>query len=150
VTHPQPRADMKIRTNQVSPGGAQCDMMVCAHTPVCLDLGTLRDLTGFDADRNVDGVVDRRAARRHRCASAGRHRVSPLCGISLRRWANGGKDDGDVAAVWAVLGRLGLVSIVDEVVGARRSDAGASVGTYLASGSDPWHLDLTTVTYFAP
>jgi transposase len=39
---------------------------------------------------------------------------------------------GDVAAVWGVLGRLGLVSIVDEVVGARRSDAGASVGTYLA------------------
>jgi transposase len=39
---------------------------------------------------------------------------------------------GDVAAVWGVLVRLGLVSIVDEVVGARRSDAGASVGTYLA------------------
>jgi transposase len=39
---------------------------------------------------------------------------------------------GDVAAVWGVLDRLGLVSIVDEVVGARRSDAGASVGTYLA------------------
>ncbi len=39
---------------------------------------------------------------------------------------------GDVAAVWGVLGRLGLVSIVDDVVGARRSDAGASVGTYLA------------------
>ncbi len=39
---------------------------------------------------------------------------------------------GDVAAVWAVLERLELASIVDEVVGARRSDAGASVGTYLA------------------
>jgi transposase len=39
---------------------------------------------------------------------------------------------GDVAAVWGMLDRLGLVSIVDEVVGARRSDAGASVGTYLA------------------
>jgi transposase len=39
---------------------------------------------------------------------------------------------GDVAAVWGMLGRLGLASIVDEVVGARRSDAGASVGTYLA------------------
>ena len=39
---------------------------------------------------------------------------------------------GDVAAVWGVLSRLGLVSIVDDVVGARRSDAGASVGTYLA------------------
>jgi transposase len=39
---------------------------------------------------------------------------------------------GDVAAVWGMLGRLDLVSIVDEVVRARRSDAGASVGTYLA------------------
>src|ERR1700730_438670 len=39
---------------------------------------------------------------------------------------------GDVAAVWGVLGRLDVASIVDEVVGARRSDAGASVGTYLA------------------
>ena len=38
---------------------------------------------------------------------------------------------GDVAAVWGMLGRLELVSIVDEVVGARRADAGASVGTYL-------------------
>jgi len=36
---------------------------------------------------------------------------------------------GDVAAVWGMLERLG---VVDEVVGARRSDAGASVGTYLA------------------
>ena len=39
---------------------------------------------------------------------------------------------GDVAAVWDMLGRLGVVEIVDEVVGARRSDAGASVGTYVA------------------
>ena len=39
---------------------------------------------------------------------------------------------GDVAAVWAMLGRLGLVEIVDEVVGQRRSDATASVGTYFA------------------
>ena len=39
---------------------------------------------------------------------------------------------GDVAAVWAMLERLKLASIVDEVVGSRRSDAGASVGTYLA------------------
>ncbi len=39
---------------------------------------------------------------------------------------------GDVAAVWATLDRLGFVSIVDEVVGARRSDAAASLGTYLA------------------
>jgi transposase len=39
---------------------------------------------------------------------------------------------GDVAAVWGMLDRLELASIVDEVVGARRCDAGASVGTYLA------------------
>jgi transposase len=39
---------------------------------------------------------------------------------------------GDVAAVWGMLSRLDLASIVDDVVGARRSDAGASVGTYLA------------------
>jgi transposase len=39
---------------------------------------------------------------------------------------------GDVAAVWGVLGRLAVTDIVDEVVGDRRADAGASVGTYLA------------------
>src|SRR5579863_4673466 len=39
---------------------------------------------------------------------------------------------GDVAGVWAMLGRLRVVEIVDEVVGARRADAAASVGTYIA------------------
>jgi len=39
---------------------------------------------------------------------------------------------GDVAAVWGVLERLGVAEIVDDVVGARRSDAAASVGTYIA------------------
>jgi transposase len=39
---------------------------------------------------------------------------------------------GDVAAVWGMLGRLGLIDIVDEVVGSRRSDAALSVGTYIA------------------
>jgi transposase len=39
---------------------------------------------------------------------------------------------GDLAAVWSVLERLGVAAIVDEVVGARRSDAVASVGTYIA------------------
>ena len=39
---------------------------------------------------------------------------------------------GDVAAVWSVLGRLRVAEIIDEVVGPRRSDAGASVGTYIA------------------
>src|SRR5271165_6926812 len=39
---------------------------------------------------------------------------------------------GDVAAVWEMLRRLRVAEIVDEVVGARRGDAGASVGTYIA------------------
>ncbi len=39
---------------------------------------------------------------------------------------------GDVAGVWAMLGRLRVVEIVDEVVGARRGAAAASVGTYIA------------------
>src|SRR6476620_1828870 len=39
---------------------------------------------------------------------------------------------GDVAAVWSLLTDLDVAGVIDEVVGARRSDAGASVGTYLA------------------
>ena len=39
---------------------------------------------------------------------------------------------GAVAAGWATLQRLAVAEIVDEVVGTRRADAGASVGTYLA------------------
>jgi transposase len=39
---------------------------------------------------------------------------------------------GDVAATWAMLGRLRVAEVIDEVVGTRRSDAGASVGTYIA------------------
>jgi transposase len=39
---------------------------------------------------------------------------------------------GGVAAVWAVLERLKIADIVDDVVGSRRSDAAASVGTYIA------------------
>ena len=38
---------------------------------------------------------------------------------------------GDLAAVWAMLERLGVAGIVDDVVGPRRADA-ASVGTYIA------------------
>ena len=38
---------------------------------------------------------------------------------------------GDSAAAWGILKRLDVAGIIDEVVGARRSDAGASVGTYL-------------------
>ena len=39
---------------------------------------------------------------------------------------------GAVAAAWQLLARLDLIGIVDRVVGTRRQDAGASVGTYLA------------------
>ncbi len=38
---------------------------------------------------------------------------------------------GALAATWATLGRLDYAGIVDAVVGSRRADAGASVGTYL-------------------
>ena len=39
---------------------------------------------------------------------------------------------GDLAAVWSVLGRLGVISIIDEVLGPRRGDTQVSVGTYIA------------------
>jgi transposase len=39
---------------------------------------------------------------------------------------------GDVAAAWATLERLRVADIVDDVVGPRRADAAASVGTYIA------------------
>src|SRR6266851_5782952 len=39
---------------------------------------------------------------------------------------------GDVAAGWGMLEELGVAAIIDEAAGARRSDAGASAGTYLA------------------
>jgi transposase len=39
---------------------------------------------------------------------------------------------GDIAAVWKMLRRLRVAEIVDEVAGARRAGAGASVGTYIA------------------
>jgi transposase len=39
---------------------------------------------------------------------------------------------GDVAAVWGLLVELDVAGVIDEVVGGRRSDAGASVGRYLA------------------
>jgi transposase len=39
---------------------------------------------------------------------------------------------GDVAAVWAMLKRLRVAEIVDEVLGPRRADAAHSVGTYIA------------------
>jgi transposase len=39
---------------------------------------------------------------------------------------------GDLAAVWSMLERMRVAEIVDEVVGSRRADAAASVGTYIA------------------
>jgi transposase len=39
---------------------------------------------------------------------------------------------GDVAAVWSMLERIGVADIIDDVVGPRRDDAAASVGTYVA------------------
>jgi transposase len=41
------------------------------------------------------------------------------------------RDFGAVAAGWGVLEDLGAAGIIDEVAGERRSDAGASTGTYL-------------------
>lgn len=39
---------------------------------------------------------------------------------------------GDIAAVWGMIDDLDVVGIIDRVVGERRSDAAASIGTYLA------------------
>ena len=39
---------------------------------------------------------------------------------------------GGVAATWGVLDRLDVIEVIDSVVGPRRADAGASIGTYLA------------------
>jgi len=39
---------------------------------------------------------------------------------------------GAVAAVWSMIQQLDVVGIVDDVVGSRRADAAASVGTYVA------------------
>jgi transposase len=41
------------------------------------------------------------------------------------------KDFGAVAAAWGVLDDLGAVGMIDDAAGPRRSDAGASAGTYL-------------------
>ncbi|MGH2748217.1 MAG: IS1634 family transposase, partial [Actinomycetota bacterium] len=39
---------------------------------------------------------------------------------------------GGIAAVWGMLERLDVIGTMDEIVGSRRSDAAASVGTYIA------------------
>ncbi len=42
------------------------------------------------------------------------------------------KKFGDLAAVWGIVQRLGVIGAIDTVCGSRRADAGVSVGTYLA------------------
>ncbi|MHB1535715.1 MAG: IS1634 family transposase [Acidimicrobiales bacterium] len=57
---------------------------------------------------------------------------------------------GDIAAVWAMLERLKLVEIIDEVVGPRRADAAASVGTYIALATLNRVCDPCSKLAFAP
>ena len=58
--------------------------------------------------------------------------VAKLAGISVGEPVRSQhKRFGDLAAVWSVLERIGVVEVIDTVVG-RRADAAASVGTYLA------------------
>lgn len=55
-----------------------------------------------------------------------------LAGTSAGEPVNGQhKKFGDLAAVWSVMARLDVVGVIDSVL-ARRADAGASVGTYIA------------------
>ena len=56
---------------------------------------------------------------------------------------------GEVAAVGGTLDRLGVVGEVGVVVGARRSDAGASVGTYLALAACNQVVDPCSTLGFA-
>jgi len=57
-------------------------------------------------------------------------RLSGASGGSPERTQH--KKFGDLAAVWGILEKLGVAGVIDDVCGPRRSDAGASVGTYLA------------------
>lgn len=56
---------------------------------------------------------------------------------------------GGLAAVWGMLERLGVVEIIDEVVGPRRADAAASVGTYLALAAANRVVDPCSKNKFA-
>src|SRR5258708_6331943 len=57
---------------------------------------------------------------------------------------------GDVAAAWGVLQDLGVAGIIDEVAGARRSDAGASAGAYLVLAALNRLADPCSKRMFAP
>jgi len=56
---------------------------------------------------------------------------------------------GDVAAAWSMLERLKVAEIVDEVLGPRRDDAAASVGTYIALACVNRVVDPCSKTRFA-
>jgi transposase len=58
--------------------------------------------------------------------------VAAMDGASTLPERTSHRQFGDVAAVWGFCQQLQVADIVDEVVGGRRSDAAASVGTYLA------------------
>lgn len=56
---------------------------------------------------------------------------------------------GDLAATWSVIEKLGVVEIVDDVLGTRRADAGASVGTYVALAAANRVVDPCSTLKFA-
>ena len=58
------------------------------------------------------------------------------------------KKFGDLAAVWSVLQRLDVAGVIDAVV-SRRSDAGASVGTYMALATANRIVDPCSKAAFA-
>jgi transposase len=58
------------------------------------------------------------------------------------------KQFGDLAAVWSVLERLGVVEVIDAVA-PRRADAGLSVGTYIALAAANRVLDPCSKRAFA-
>ena len=56
---------------------------------------------------------------------------------------------GDLAAAWGVIEKLGVIEIIDDVLGTRRADAGASVGTYVALAAANRVLDPCSKLKFA-
>jgi transposase len=56
---------------------------------------------------------------------------------------------GDLAAVWGMLERIGVAEIIDDVVGRRRADASASVGTYLSLATANRVVDPCSKRQFA-
>jgi hypothetical protein len=56
---------------------------------------------------------------------------------------------GDLAAVWSVVERIGVVEVIDQVV-PRRADAAASVGTYLALATANRVVDQLRSPQYSP